>query len=234
MRCTRLTVHGTPRHTLTSPLAFPRPHPPRRLDARDRRVEGLVMDLMVRAAPHPRLARASRSHVSLSFHFIASSSSSFSRRRRARSETPRARSGATFRLTRTHGCALTRSGKNAHGTNTNRARSRARAACVSPGARRAWRSPRWRARRLRALRAARRVALFPSPTTAPAPLPVVSRWTRRCRARRRTRTTLRRAFVPSPSRRSPRRGSWSSCWTPRRRGTARRRRCVARATSFWR
>jgi len=42
--------HGTRGHTLTSPLAFPRFLLPRRLDARDRRVEGLVMELMVRAA----------------------------------------------------------------------------------------------------------------------------------------------------------------------------------------
>ena len=66
MRFPRPTCTAPP-HTLTPPLTFPRSSPLRRLDARDRRVEGLVMDLMVRAAPNPRLARASRSHVSLSF-----------------------------------------------------------------------------------------------------------------------------------------------------------------------
>jgi hypothetical protein len=37
------------RQTLTSPLALRRPFSLDRLDARDRRVEGLVLDLMVRA-----------------------------------------------------------------------------------------------------------------------------------------------------------------------------------------
>lgn len=72
MRFPRPTCTAPP-HTLTPPLTFPRSSPLRRLDARDRRVEGLVMDLMVRAAPESP-TRPSLEEPRVSFIFAASSS----------------------------------------------------------------------------------------------------------------------------------------------------------------
>ena len=72
MRFPRPTCLAPP-HTLTPPLTFPRSSPLRRLDARDRRVEGLVMDLMVRAAPESP-NRPSLEEPRVSFIFAASSS----------------------------------------------------------------------------------------------------------------------------------------------------------------
>ena len=65
-------VHGTPTHADPT-LTFPRSSPLRRLDARDRRVEGLVMDLMVCAAPESP-TRPSLEEPRVSFIFAASSS----------------------------------------------------------------------------------------------------------------------------------------------------------------
>ena len=72
MRFPRPTCTAPP-HTLTPPLTFPRSSPLRRLDARDRRVEGLVMDLMVCAAPESP-TRPSLEEPRVSFVFAASSS----------------------------------------------------------------------------------------------------------------------------------------------------------------